>query len=112
VCGGSVSANGCRITTVALYTFRPNSRHIPHRGRPTPLIFQLNDFVDGVTLPQPSMDGDKVGLIPYWSRGYSEGVCRQGHSWWFLFGRPQYGLLSNCCQNPLNRDSTNQIILL
>jgi hypothetical protein len=50
-------AFGCTLVAI-----RPNSRHIPPRGRPTPLIFRLTDFVHCVTPPQLGIDCDKASV--------------------------------------------------
>jgi hypothetical protein len=47
----------------------PKSRHIPPRRRPTPLIFQLTDFVDYVTLPHLGIECDKVSNALHWRKG-------------------------------------------
>jgi hypothetical protein len=44
-------------------------RHFFPRGYPTPLIYQLTDFVHCITLPHLGMDCDKESNALHWRKG-------------------------------------------
>jgi hypothetical protein len=53
------TAHRCQFDSFAV--FHLQSRHIFLRSHPTPLIFQLTEAANGVTLPPPHINRDTVG---------------------------------------------------
>jgi hypothetical protein len=50
--------------TDGLAAFRPSSQQMPVQGHPTPVISQATESMNGVTLPQSTIDHDKLRLPP------------------------------------------------